>query len=76
LNRNQLIEVNINHMSLTSQHLDDLSEEFGEYIGSGKEVGYDENYNVYFIKSVNEDGTDQYDSVTERFLPAVSRYMN
>lgn len=63
-------------MSLTSNHLDDLSEEFGDYLGSGNEVIYDENYNKYFIKSVSEDGTDEYEEVPEKFLPVVSRYIN
>jgi len=63
-------------MSLTSNHLDDLSEEFGEYLGSGNEVVYDENYNSYFIKSLKEDGTDEYEEVPEKFLPVVNRYMN
>jgi len=63
-------------MSLTSQHLDDLSEEFGEYIGLGKEVNYDENYNTYYIKSENEDGTYEYEEVPEKFLPIISRYIN
>lgn len=63
-------------MSMTSQHLDDLSEEFGDYIGSGKEVIYDEVYNTHYIQSVNEDGSPDYEEVPEKFLPVVNRYMN
>jgi hypothetical protein len=65
----------IKYMSITSQHLDDLSEEFGEYIGLGKEVNYDENYNTYYIRFENEYGEYTYEDVPEKFLPVVSRYM-